>query len=126
MAVKAEYNPDRKSYIRYHRTKGLFNKRAMKLIKRNRKNHKRTPLQKLCNGKLDDSCIMRAMKSNNPHLRKSANFVQTMRKIAGRRVGKKDKYNMSKRKKKDKMYNLQHRQDLRRVERWRKLGGRKR
>lgn len=119
------FDPQRKNYRRYNRSKGLFNKKTMRILNRRKKSGKKTAMQKFCRGNMDESCVMRAMKSNNPSLRKSANFVQTMRKIAGRKVGSKDKNSMAKRKRADKLYNLHHRQTLKRENRARIIGNRK-
>lgn len=106
---------DRKNYRRYHKTKGLFNKKSMRILKRRKKSGKKSLLQKFCSGKVDKRCILRAVKSSNPKLKKSANFVQTLHRIGGRKVASKDKHNRVKRQKNDKKYARKNKMFLNRL-----------
>jgi len=106
---------NRKNYVRYGKTKGIFNKKSMRIINRKHKAHIKSPMQKFCHNKIDDSCVLRAIKSNKASLRKSANFIQTLRKISGSKVSHKNRFNMSKRTKNRKLYDRKHKVQLHRI-----------
>jgi len=111
------YNSNPKNFRRYHQSKGLFNKRSMRIAKRNQKTHKKSALKRFCGDKIDTNCITRALRSNKKELRKSANFALTLKKIASRRKGIRNKFDIATRKKNDAIYNRKHKTELQKVNR---------